>query len=155
MKFSFYLLLLAMFLYSCKKDRFTTAPQISYRSVTPNAWPKGTFSNTQGPQLSFQLRDAEGDFGFQDGKDTSYVYVKTYLNNIPRGEDSLKFPSLTGINRSNLNVDINVLLSTLLITYSDLNVPQTDTFTFDVYVRDFANNKSNTITTDPVYYYVP
>ena len=105
--------------------------------------------------MSFQLWDAEGDFGFQDGKDTSYVYVKTYLNNIPRGEDSLKFPSLPGINRSNLNVDINVLLSTLLITYSDLNVPQTDTFTFDVYVRDFANNKSNTITTDPVYYYVP
>ncbi len=152
-------ILSALFLISCNKDKYTSAPQITFKSINPNVWISDNPSQTDGPILTLHLTDAEGDFGFQVDKDTSYVYLKTYLNNDPissnEADDSLQFPDLTGIDRKNLSVDVNVLLTQALV-FSARPRPFTDTLTFDVFVKDFAKHKSNVIrTATPVYYFSP
>lgn len=139
---------------SCGKDNFTSEPQIEFNSIKPNTYIAGTFvSDVPGPILSIQLKDAEGDFGFSDGNDTSYVYIKN-LTIAPFRFDSIKFPS-TLRKRPDLNaaVEVDLALSPGLLGNSGLRPrPYTDTVFFEVYVKDFAKNKSNVIITpEPVF----
>ena len=138
---------------SCKKDKYTSAPQIKFNSIKPNVVAGGLGSSAE-PILSIQLTDAEGDFGFSD-KDTSYVYVKN-ITIPPFDIDSFPFPAATQIKRKDLNAEINVNLADgaglIVGTPSPPTRPYTDTLYFEVYVRDFANHKSNVIKTkDPLY----
>lgn len=143
--------LLAFFFSACKKDKFTSAPQIKYISVKPNVFYRSNLNPLEGPVLTINLKDAEGDFGFNTGKDTSYVYVKN-ITIPPFKIDSLKFPDLANAKRQNLDADIDVLIRNVLANSNQPNRPYTDTLYFEVYVRDFANNKSNVITAGPVFY---
>ncbi|MCY7291203.1 MAG: hypothetical protein LH615_03380, partial [Ferruginibacter sp.] len=88
--------------------------------------------------------------------DTSYVYVKN-IKVPPFKIDSLKFPVLTAISGSRLDADVEVnLRSVLASTYtSGRPRPYTDTLQFEVYVKDFAKNKSNVLSVGPVYFIVP
>lgn len=140
---------------SCSKDKFNTVPEIKFKKISPDTWYTDNLDPTQGPVLTFSLTDAEGDFGFNDNADTSYVYVKN-IKVPPFKIDSLKFPVLTGLNRSNLNVDIEVnIRSVLASSYTGGARPYVDTLQFEVYVKDFAKNKSNVIIAQPVYYIRP
>lgn len=139
---------------SCKKDKFNTVPKISYKKISPDTWLSNNTDPTQGPMLTFQLTDAEGDFGFNDNQDTSYVYVKN-LTVPPYKLDSMKFPVLTSLNRSNLDVEVEVNIRSVLANTIGRPRPYTDTLQFEVYVVDFAKNKSNVITAGPVYYITP
>ncbi len=148
-----YILLLAVVVVgfsACKKDKFNTVPQIKFKSISPNTWLSTNLDPTQGPILTINLTDAEGDFGFNDNKDTSYIYVKNIT--VPK-LDSLKFPVLTGVKTKDLDVDLDINLRSVLLASSTL--PHTDTLQFEVYVKDFAKNKSNVIIAGPVYYVVP
>ena len=145
---------LLLMLSSCKKDKYTTAPQIKFNSIKPNVAYSNSLDPTSGPVLSIQLTDREGDFGFSS-KDTSYVYVKN-ITIVPNKTDSFKFPAgLSSVNRKDLNVEVNVLINSVLQTSNRPNRPYTDTLYFEVYVQDFAKNKSNIITTSPVFYISP
>ncbi|MBU3713602.1 MAG: hypothetical protein FGM46_01490 [Ferruginibacter sp.] len=150
----FFCLLTAIVFASCKKDSFTTTPQIKFKNINPNVWSREFTSLTQGPVLTLELTDAEGDLGFDQGKDTAFVYVKNIT--IPPFEtDSFRFPDLPISDKSNLSVDVDVLITEALASSNRPN-PHTDTLYFDVYVKDFAKNKSNTIrTSKPVYYISP
>ncbi len=141
---------------SCNKDKFTTVPQIKFKTISPDTWYSNNFDPSQGPMLTINLTDDEGDFGFKDNFDTSYVYVKN-IKVPPFKIDSLKFPVLTAISGSRLNVDLEVnLRSVLATTYtSGRPRPYTDTLQFEVYVKDFAKNKSNVLSVGPVYFIVP
>lgn len=140
---------------SCKKDKFTTEPQISFKSFSSNVAFSNNLDPRIGPVLNIKLTDAEGDFGFGTG-DTSYVYVKN-ITIPPFRIDSFRFPpDLSTVNRKNLNVDVGVLINRVLVTSGQSNRPYTDTLFFEVFVRDFAGNKSNVITTpEPLYYITP
>ncbi len=139
---------------SCKKNKYTTVPQIKFNSIKPNVAYSNNLDATSGPVLSIQLTDLEGDFGFSN-KDTSYVYVKNIITP-PNKIDSFKFPAaLSSINRKSLNVEVDVLINSVLQTSNQPVKPYTDTLYFDVYVKDFAKNKSNTIKVGPVYYITP
>jgi hypothetical protein len=140
----------------CKKDKFNTVPQITFKKISPDTWFTTNLDPTQGPILTFKLTDAEGDFGFNNNQDTSYVYVKN-ITVPPYKLDSLKFPVLTGFNRSNLQVDVEVnIRSVLASSYSSGRpLPYVDTLQFEVYVKDFAKNKSNVIIAEPLYYIRP
>lgn len=139
----------------CKKDKYTTEPQISFNSITPNVFTAGGFNTGNGPFLSLQLTDSEGDFGFSEGEDTSYVYVKN-ISIPPFDIDSFPFPANSAIQRKDLNAEIVVDLFSgaglLTGTASPPTRPYTDTLNFEVYVKDFGKHKSNVIKAGPLYY---
>ncbi|MGC4104216.1 hypothetical protein [Ferruginibacter sp.] len=143
--------LVALLLSACKKDKFTTVPQISFKSFSPNTW----YANSTvkpGPMMNIKLTDLEGDFGFNVGKDTSYVYVKN-LTIPPYNVDSLEFPVLSSTNLGK-NLDVTVsfdLQSGRGILQGTGIAHRTDTLYFEVYVKDFAKNKSNVVKSDPFY----
>jgi len=136
---------------SCKKENYTTQPQISFLSITPSTWYSDNPSLT-GPQLSFKLTDAEGDFGFQDTS-ISFVYIRLE-NDTLNPPDSLAFPNLPIPNKSNLNVEVSVDISTALPP-PHFPSPFTDTLYFELYVKDFAGHKSNVIKSTPFYFITP
>lgn len=158
MRYLFFAVIFCVFLSSCGKDKFTSAPQITFKSVT-----SPYFSNSpQGvnPILIIELTDAEGDFGFAEGKDTSYVYVKNVK--APFKLDSFKFPAaLSKAVKKNFKGDIEINLlgegtggtSALPGLPTGATRPYKDTVFYEVYVKDFAKNKSNVIrTADPILY---
>jgi hypothetical protein len=157
MRYILILAVTALGFLGCKKDKFNTVPEITFKNISPDTWFSTNFDPSQGPILTFKLTDAEGDFGFNDNKDTSYVYVKN-IKVPPYKLDSLKFPAaLAGLNRTNLEVNVEVnIRSVLASTYTNGRPrPYTDTLQFEVYVKDFAKNKSNVIIAQPLYYIVP
>lgn len=143
----------AAFCVSCNKNKYTTAPQIKFKSITsPFIF---TTDVTQSPILTIEVTDAEGDIGFKDGKDTSYVYVKN-LTIPPFFSDSFKFPkSISAVTGKDFKADVDVAIRSILSTSANA-APYTDTLFFEVYVKDFAKNKSNVIKTDkPLLYKRP
>jgi hypothetical protein len=144
---------LVALLISCKKDKFTTVPQIKYKSVSPNSVRSDLPGTTQVmPVVTIEVTDSEGDLGLVNGKDTSKVYVKNLLTN---KLDSLLLPELKAAATKNFKGDINITMERFLGA-STRPRPKTDTLYFEIYIKDFAKNKSNVIKTgDPVYYITP
>jgi hypothetical protein len=153
MRYSLLFAIAILFFTTCKKDKYTTAPQIEFRSINPNTAFSNVSCNFQDiPVLTLRVTDAEGDLGFIDGSDTSYVFIKNLLTN---DLDSVKLPDIRTAAVKNFSADIDINLCAFLAA-STRPRPKTDTLYFDVYVRDFAKNVSNTIrTTEPVYFITP
>ena len=149
MKNIFIAICLITFFVCCKKDKFTTAPQIEYISIIPNATSISLGSAI--PILTFSITDKEGDIGLKPGVDTSYVYL---VNNLTGKSDSLPFPNLRDAAKSNFKGDVSVSISSVLECKSlPSGALHTDTLYFNVYVMDFDRNKSNVFTTgEPVYF---
>lgn len=134
---------------ACKKDKFSTEPQIEFVSVNPNATSIQIGSRI--PDITFSITDKEGDIGKKPGVDTAYIYLK---NNLTGKSDSLPFPDLGAAGKPSFKADVSASIARVLecksLPSGDLH---TDTLYFDVYVRDFERNKSNVITTGaPVYF---
>lgn len=134
----------------CKKDKFTTVPQLKFKSVSPDTWKRGTLITSPDiPVLTLHVTDAEGDLGFVSGKDTSFVYIKNLRTN---KFDSLRLPDITKSTSKNFQGDVEINM------FNYIDVPdqsKKDTIYFDVYIKDFAKNQSNTIRTDKPIYWIP
>ena len=153
MRYILPLFTVVVFFLGCKKDKFTTVPQISFKSFSPNVWNANSVVSP-GPMLIIQLTDAEGDFGFNDNKDTSYVYVKN-VSISPFDIDSLKFPVLTNAGKKDFNAELSFDLRQARGILRGTGIPRrTDTLYFEVYVKDFAKNKSNVIKTSKPFYLI-
>lgn len=152
MRFIVAFLIFAM-MTGCEKDKFTTVPQIKYKSLKPNAVRSDLPATTQViPVVTLEVTDLEGDLGFVPGKDTSRVFVKNLLTN---KLDSLFLPDILTAGVKNFKGEINVTLDRFL-GGSTRPRPKTDTLFFEIYIVDFAKNKSNVIKTpDPVFYITP
>jgi len=151
MRYSLLFTIAILFFAACKKDKYTTAPQIVFKSYNPDQGSNYSNDNNQ-PVMILEITDAEGDLGFIAGKDTAKVYIKNLLTN---KEDSLIFPDLRTAGKSNFKADIEIgLLSVMGGRNLPLNQrPYVDTLYFEVYVKDFAKNKSNVLITDKPFYY--
>lgn len=147
MRILFSLVVLMAIFSACNKSKFTTVPQIKYKSLTNNSFSSGSVPVSIAPVITINVTDAEGDLGFIDGKDTSYVFMKNLRTN---KTDSLILPDLSKAAGRNFDIDVQVN------TYKILSVPnpaKKDTLYYDIYVKDFAGNKSNIVRTgDPIYY---
>ncbi len=150
MRYTLLLAMIAVLFTACKKDKFTTVPQIKYKSVNPNAVDLTPSSVV--PVLTIHVTDAEGDLGI-NSKDTAWIYMKNLLTNT---FDSLAFPDLQNVSKSNFEADVDITLSKVIKCKSLPGNPpplHTDILYFEIYVKDFAKNKSNVIKTDdPVYF---
>lgn len=138
---------------SCKKDKFTTEPQIKFEKLSPNSFYSGALITDAGsaPQLTLKVTDQEGDIGFVNDTTRSYVYIKNLNTN---KIDSFDFPSLGQYTAKRLEANVTVNLFKIL-SCNELGAPRPriDTTYFQVYVTDFAKNKSNMISTpEPVYF---
>ena len=145
------IIIISLFAVSCGKDKYTTNPQITYKSVKPNALRSDLPSSQQVlPVMTISITDAEGDLGFINGKDTAFVYIRSLINN---AVDSFIMPDIQILAGKNYEGD---LLITPPFKRSTRPSPKVDTLFYEIYVKDFAKNKSNVILTpDPVYYIVP
>ncbi len=153
MRYLFLFSIVCICFISCKKDKYTSAPQISYKSVENNFINSSatTGSPNSGPAyVNFELTDAEGDIGLK-GKDTAFVFFKNLLTGL---SDSLVFPDLNRVAGKNFLGVVNTSLDK--VTKCKVlpgGILHTDTIYYEIYVKDFAKNKSNIIKTgDPVYY---
>ncbi len=144
------LLLVSVFVVcaACKKDKFTTAPQIKYKSLSHNLVDLSPTSAV--PVFTLHITDAEGDLGVSPNE-VSYVYMKNLLTNT---FDSVPFPDLQSAAKKNFEADIDVTIDRVLrCKPRPGNVLHTDTLYFEFYVKDFAKNKSNVVSTpEPVYF---
>lgn len=131
----------------CKKDKFTTEPQISFQKFQPNEGSNRSSISTQ-PYLIFEITDSEGDLDV----DTAKIFIRNTLTN---KLDSFNFPDLKAARGKNFKGDVQIGLFTVM---GGRNLPSTqrpyvDTLSFEVYVTDLAKNKSNVIIASPFYYY--
>ena len=145
---------LSFFLLACKKNTVSTPPSISFTSITPNNW---LYTNiaTDGPQLNFHIKDKEGDIGYNVNTNTySYVYVINDKDTFP-----FSFPNMAITNDKNMDLDITVNISSIINNSLRLNTPlfppRTDTVQFRFFVKDFAGNVSDTMTSGNFYYIIP
>ncbi len=145
-----YIILIAfatMMLSACKKDKFNTVPEISFNEFKPDFYNNST-PDDELPVLKVHITDAEGDLGLIDGKDTSFIYLKNLRTN---KLDSALLPNIKPIAVKNFEADISVFMKQFLGTTRSTR----DTIYFEVYVKDFAKNKSNVIKTGKPVYFIP
>ena len=145
-------LLLSLFAVSCGKDKYTTAPQIEFKSLKPDRVPSNVIIGSPNiPVLTLTVTDKEGDLGFKTGTDTSYLYIRHVLLN---RLDSFYLPDIQSVATSNFQSDIIIDMFDVLRPGPRTNRPRVDTLIYEMYVVDFAKNKSNVITSAPLYYEV-
>ena len=150
MRYSLLFTLVILFFTACKKDKFTTTPQIKFKSISPTVVVGGL--GVPDPVITISITDAEGDLGI-NSNDTAFIYMKSLLTG---HFDSLPFPNLQTAAKSNFNAEVIFATSRVFKCKSLPGNPpplHTDTLYFEIYVKDFAKNKSNVITTpEPVYF---
>lgn len=151
MRFTLVFAITVLLFTACNKDKFTTAPQISFKSYNPDQGSNYS-NNSNEPVMVLEITDAEGDLGFIAGKDTAKIYIKNLLTN---KQDSMIFPDLSAAGKSNFKAEIQLgLLNVMGGRNLPVNQrPYVDTLFFEVYVTDFAKNKSNVLVTDKPFYY--
>jgi hypothetical protein len=146
----FIVVIICFLFVACKKSNGNSAPVISYKSVNPNYL---EFSNTNSPpiEVTFGITDEDGDIGFTPGKDTARIYIKNLLKGIT---DSLAFPALNGLSGKSFKADVSASMEKVTKCKSNTsNSIHIDTIYYEIYVKDFAKNKSNVIVTaDPAFY---
>jgi hypothetical protein len=139
--------MIALVFTACKKDQYTTAPQIKFKSISPQYVDGSVGSAT--PILTLSVTDAEGDIG-----PAAFVYMKNLLT---ATFDSVPFPDLQTAAKSHFKADVDIDIAKVLKCKSLPGSPpplHTDTLYFEIYMKDIAKNKSNIIQTDkPVYFY--
>jgi hypothetical protein len=147
-----YFILIAALIFfgiSCKKDKFTTVPQLTYKSINPSTFKAGT-TTTSGnlPKIIFEVTDSEGDLGLIPLKDSAFIYIKNLKNNL---SDSVLFPNTLPIVFKDFTATVEVTLEKSSFLQAP-NPSVKDTFFYELYVKDFAKNKSNVIKCGPLYY---
>lgn len=155
MRYSLLFAIAILFFTACKKDKYTTAPQIVFKSFNPAEGSTYNRVDDQ-PVMVLEITDAEGDLGNISATEISKVYIKNTLTN---KEDSIDFPDLRSVSKSNFKANIEIGLFSVMggrsLPFNQR--PYQDTLHFELYVKDFAKNKSNVILTDKpfIYYTLP
>jgi hypothetical protein len=158
MRYSLLFTIAILFFTACKKDTYTTAPQITFKSFRPA---EGSNRSSVGapPIMVLEITDAEGDLGYISATEQSRIYVKNTLTG--KIDSTFIFPDLRTISKSNFKATVEVGLFGAMGGRSPAlpvsQRPYQDTLHFEVYVTDFAKNKSNVILTEEnfIYYTLP
>src|SRR6188474_3530092 len=104
MRYTVIIIIISLFAVSCGKDKYTTIPQITFKSVKPNTLRSDLPSSQQVlPVMTISITDAEGDLGIVNGKDTAFVYIKSLINN---AVDSFVMPDISILVGKNYEGDL-------------------------------------------------
>lgn len=148
-------------LVSCGKGKYDTVPQITYKTVTPVFYQNTVGLPTDGPKLTLEVTDADGDFG-RTLTDTSWIYIRN-VSIPPYKIDSFQFPeAVTNVVKKNFKASVEVALAGdgtpghNGVLASTNQAHHTDTLFFEIYVQDLGKHKSNIVrSTDPLLYVNP
>lgn len=151
------LLCLAFTIYSCEKGGSESAPKLEFSDLQPNYLSRAFLESlnqttkNNASKLTLKLEDRDGDLGFLPGKDTSMIYLTYYTDNGDTSQlDSLDLPDLRVISGKSLKADLVINLYRTLVLSEICSNPGQDSLVslfYQVYVKDFAGNKSNVIDT--------
>ena len=138
MRNAFLIATFLLFLLSCKKDKFTSAPQLKYKSVNTKELRRG-----ETLQFTLTFTDAEGDL-------TDKIIIRKVIRPCRTSTggfiDSTQIPTFpTTRNQS----------GEIIVTYGYNAVnpecaPRNDTAVFKFVLKDKAQNKSDTAVSDPI-----
>lgn len=140
MRLIFAILVLFVAITACKKDKFTTKPQLKIKKVNATE-----ISGSQTLVFTIQITDKEGDF-------TPYFGIATNVPNCPASNFSdstlFKIP-VEFINSKNTEGEIVLSLAKGQRHSNFCPGPgstfKTDTTTFSFWTKDAAGNKSDTL----------
>lgn len=145
MKFLLALTIVAFLLTNCKKDKFTTEPQVTVKSINPK-----TVNNGDILTLEAKFTDDQGDI------DSVLVVYKWYdgdtptlLDTIRYGYDELGVPSKTREADLEVTFEYNVDNRPDIITLSGVSMYDT-TATFGLILKDKAAHVSNYSESDKI-----
>ena len=150
-------IILLMIVFSCNKDKFTDEPQISFIDFDRTQASNNELTNIEPPHIILEVTDGNGDIGLIPGSDTSKIYIKNLLTN--KTDSSLIFPDIRPSSTKNFKGELKISLRPILAG-RDLppsSRPYQDTLFFEVYIKDFAKNKSNVVVTEKpfIFYTLP
>ena len=136
---------LVFFLFSCGKDKFTTKPQLKYKSTSAT-----TVSGSQTLTIKLDLTDKEGDF-------TSLLGMKKTVAGCPTSNflDSSLFSIPNDfIKTKGTHGEVNVILDRIKRGSNSCFLPggavRPDTTIFSFWTRDKAGNVSDTAFTEKI-----
>ncbi len=148
MRVIYAILVLLLFAAACKKDKFTTKPQLKITDVN-----KTELSRNEDLRFKILLTDKEGDFT------TFFGYSKNVLS-CPAGSfaDSTKLHIPQEFLDAHLNEgDIIIDLADVILKGDNKcnspgggSIPKTDTAIFSFWTKDRAGNASDTIHSGPI-----
>lgn len=122
---------------ACKKDSFTTRPQLQFKSVNGK-----TFGSGSAIIFSLEFTDKEGDL-----QDSIWVQKVTRVNGCNNFSDRAKIPNFTAT--SNLKGVFEIGYSNGFVPGSNYTVipscSKIDTCYFRFWTRDNAKNASDTV----------
>lgn len=133
--FIFSLLLLIMFV-GCKKEKFTTAPQVKIKSISPDVVNKGNFIT-----VTASFTDDQGDI-----QDSVFIVFKRYNGTATLTTDTIRITigKLGVPNTRSGDIDLLAKYGEISTGALFLNTESVDReVSFGIILRDKAGNKSN------------
>ena len=127
----------------CNKDKYTTRPQLIFKSVDNYNVPRGGLI-----VINLEMRDKEGDV-------SDSIFVLTRTSNCPKTDENspygyqiAEFPTSANLKAQLQIVYENGTNNTGNAFYTGNKCSKNDTTTFYFWMKDKANNVSDTIQTD-------
>lgn len=144
MRHIFILAIISIIAISCnKKTKYANIPKITFKDLSAKSVTAGSESTVY---ISFLFEDGDGNIGFgtnnlflKDSRDTQWIPYM--IPNIPD-----KFNPESGLK----GILMVKYPAAFLLLRTDTLHAETDTLTWDIYMKDKAGNTSNTITTTPL-----
>ena len=144
MRSLFIFAIISLFAISCnKKNKYPNVPKLIFSKLSHGSVQAG---GNETIVISFRFEDGDGNIGFgtenlfiRDNRDT--LWTPYIIPDIP--EKFSPDNGLAGI----MTIDYE---AAFLLLRSDAAHTESDTLTWDIYMKDEAGNVSNTITTTPL-----
>lgn len=142
MRYTLLILIFSLGFSACTKDKFDTTPQIKINNVNTTELHPGQIL-----RFTIKYTDKEGDL--QDS-----IYVQQFSANCPNTFFEQVYPLPAFPTTGNAEGEMEVSLGYRVQNYPSLREPQcdvTDTCYFRFMLKDEAQNRSDTITSEPIY----
>ncbi len=138
---------------ACKKTSTDNpVPVIAYSGISTDSINNGSSKDTL--SITFTIVDGDGDLG-NDPNVSNDIFLKD-SRSVTNEEIGFLMPEIPkGVIKeggsANIHCTVNVSAAQFLLLRPTR--PLGDTLSFDIYIKDRAGNKSNIITTHPIYIY--
>lgn len=130
------------FITACTKDQYTTKPQLEFKSLNGEAFPKQ--SNLF---FKFTVTDKEGDI-----QDTMWVQKISFSCREGEFLTGYRMPVFSSTKNLKVELDVNYTYGELAGTYPIITgcVQRDDSCYFKFWIKDLAGNVSDTVTSPTI-----